>query len=71
MDEEIISVRALPCNCRGRCFHGNSDMRRCPCYIARLTKKTMIMTYCRFCRRLTWHIGGSCVKCKQRAEQNI
>ena len=66
-ENEIIAVQALPCLCRGNCQNGNVNKKRCPCFIARMSKKKVIMCYCRICKKITWHIGFDCVQCRLRA----
>lgn len=67
-NDDIHSIRALPCGCGQRCLNGFPDKNRCPCFIARITKKVVAFYYCKICKAKTWHIGIECVKCKQRAD---
>lgn len=67
MDNNIITITALPCLCRGACVLGNKNKKHCPRFVARISKKMVVMRYCKFCGKTTWHIGADCVKCRLRA----
>ena len=64
--EDLISIKALPCDCRLTCKLTKGSMKNCPCHIARASKAVVAFFFCEKCGKMTWHIGCDCVKCRER-----